>query len=273
MANSTNEDNWAARERLRRIEVLLWWRGWVRRPDLTEGFGISAAQASGDLQKYAELNPGAMIYQTSRKRYEGAETMVCVLHEPSFEEAVRSLLGVAVPVLTRDSSLRENPRVSLIALPQRACPVEVARKLMIALEEGRWVRVRYLSVNSGTDSWRKLKPGGFGSDGRRWHLRAWNEERQAWLDFNLGRMLAADWPGEVAGPLPPDEAWETFETVRLRINPELNDEQKAAIRTDYLLTGDELDLPVRSSMRRYLLNELFIEDGTGSLPRHFLLAD
>lgn len=273
MANSTNEDNWAARERLRRIEVLLWWRGWVRRPDLTEGFGISAAQASGDLQKYAELNPGAMVYQTSRKRYEGAATMVCVIHEPSFEEALRSLLGVAVPVLPRDATVRQNPRVSQIVLPQRACPLEVARKLMIALQENRWVRVRYLSVNSATDSWRKLKPGGFGSDGRRWHLRAWHDERGAWLDFNLGRMLEAEWPTDAAEEVPTDYAWETFENVRLRINPELSEEQKHAIRTDYMLIGDELELPVRKAMRRYLLNELFIEDGSGGLPRHFTLVD
>ncbi|MCU0797370.1 MAG: helix-turn-helix domain containing protein, partial [Akkermansiaceae bacterium] len=93
MGNDTNMENWAARERLRWIERAVWWRGWVGRPDLAAMFGISAAQASSDLQRYQELNPGALAYHLGRKRYEGTEGMRCVMHEPSLVEAMNVFLG------------------------------------------------------------------------------------------------------------------------------------------------------------------------------------
>ena len=93
MGNITNDNNWAAQKRLRWIEFLLWWRGWIGRNDLLETFGISAAQASSDLQRYAELNPTAMIYQTSRKRYESVEKMKCHWLRPDFEEAIKVFFG------------------------------------------------------------------------------------------------------------------------------------------------------------------------------------
>lgn len=44
--------------------------GYVGRGDLTATFGISPAQASSDLQAYLAINPAALTYSTSRKRYE-----------------------------------------------------------------------------------------------------------------------------------------------------------------------------------------------------------
>ncbi len=50
--NKTNDQNWAATERLRFIETCAWWKGIVQRQDLVGLFGISMAQASSDLQRY-----------------------------------------------------------------------------------------------------------------------------------------------------------------------------------------------------------------------------
>ena len=267
MGNKTNESNWAARERLRRVEVLLWWRGWVGRNDLTEVFGISSAQASGDLQRYAELNPGSMVYQTRLKRYQGAPEMRCVLHEPVFEEAVRELLGVVVPVAARG----ECARVAAVALPVRSIDPVVARRVMIALLEERWLRVKYASVSSGTHEWRRIAPAGLGWDGQRWHVRAWCEKNRAWRDFLPGRMSMAEWPQENAADLPEDEAWERVETLRLRINPELAPEKREALRIDYGLSGDTLDMRVREAMRPYVLANLHIDEGRRVLPGHFVI--
>ena len=88
MGNRTNVESWAGRERMCFIERAAWWEGEVNRSDLAGVFGISAAQASSDLQAYQELNPGALAYNMSRKCYEGQEEMGCVLHEPRLEEAV-----------------------------------------------------------------------------------------------------------------------------------------------------------------------------------------
>lgn len=271
MGNTSNEENWAARERLRRVEFLLWWRGWIGRQDLVEGFGISAAQASGDLQRYAGMNAGAMIYQTSRKRYEAGEGMVCVLHEPSFEEAVRVFLGGSSVGGRESFPESADGRLSMIGLPVRRLDVAIARRVLMALLEKRRLRVRYHSVSSGKDEWREIAPGGLAWDGSRWHVRAWSVEREAWRDFVLGRMSEAEMPGAAAGELPLDTGWTTFETVSLRINPELTAEQREALRIDYGLAGETLELRVRSCMKTYLLAAMWIDqEGAHSLPRHFV---
>ena len=143
MGNWNNEENWASRERLRCIERAMWWRGWVGRRDLVELFGISAAQASGDLQRYQELNPGALSYHTSRKRYEAAEGMVCRLHEPVFEEAVRHFLGAAAGTV-RDAVVETaDSRISVIALPARR-----SRRLSLRLHRATMpVRLRRLALD------------------------------------------------------------------------------------------------------------------------------
>lgn len=256
MGNASNEENWAARERLRRVEFLLWWRGWVGRQDLVEGFGISAAQASGDLQKYAALNEGAMIYHTSRKRYEAAEGMRCVLHEPSFEEAVRVFLGGAVSQGRGDGRIETaEGRLTLLGLPARRLDAGIARKIMMALLGGKQVRIKYLSLSSGKKEWRVIAPKGLAWDGSRWHVRAWSYEREDFRDFVLGRMIEAEMPKEEAGELPRDEGWETFETLVFQINPALSETQREALRIDYGLVGDRLEISVRACMKYYLLGE------------------
>ena len=67
--------------------------------------------------------------------------------------------------------------------------------------------MRYVSVNSATDEWRELVPGGLG------------------------------------GELPEDTDWLTFETVKFRINPALSAEQREALRMDYGLAGGDLGTP------------------------------
>ena len=135
MGNQTNEENWAASERLRMIEVLLWWRGWVRRGDLIDGFGISAAQASGDLQRFLELNRTGVIYHTNRKRYEAGDHFTCRLHRPSLAEAVTLLFGsnpgqAALAMRSEPAPAQASDSVDLLVMPQRVVKDRAARVLL-----------------------------------------------------------------------------------------------------------------------------------------------
>ena len=93
MGNKTNDRNWAAMERLRFIETCAWWKGVVQRQDLAGLFGVSMAQASSDLQRYLEMNPGAFVYNLRQKRYEATAEMKCVTTRPRLDEAVARFLG------------------------------------------------------------------------------------------------------------------------------------------------------------------------------------
>jgi hypothetical protein len=261
MGNVTNENNWAARERLRRVELLLWWRGWAGRVDLMEGFGISAAQASGDFQRYVDLNPGAMAYQMRRKRYEGTPAMRCVLHEPRLEEAVWLFYGGEMPVWgQRPVIAATGERRPVIAatvdvfrpLVRRAAP-QVERRVILAMEQGRRLKVCYASMNSSRAEWREIAPHALGHDGYRWHVRAWCFRNEDFRDFAPSRMEAAEWPGEAFELPVADEEWERLETLVLVPHAGLTAEQRRAIELDYGMENGRLKVEVRAAMREYFL--------------------
>lgn len=281
MGNETNLENWAARERLIWVERHLWWQGWVGRNTLREIFGISPAQASSDLQKYSELNVGAMTYHTSRRRYESGARMRCVLHEPSLEEGLAFLEEAAGVSGSWTFGQRlaggqeeKQARVTQVGLPRRGAKVEVERCLLLAALKGSEVTVQYHSLSEGEVEPRVIVPRAFGSDGRRWHVRAFDVQHEEWRDFVFGRFKKVSWPegGEDLEGLPEDEDWVSFETVRLQVNPELSEKAQEAIRMDYEMSSDTMELRVRRSMKTYLLAELFLEEGKErTLPRHFVM--
>lgn len=60
---------WAADYRQTWIEGRLTLHGFVNRAHLVDQFKISAATASGDLQRFMRERPGAMTYDAKEKRY------------------------------------------------------------------------------------------------------------------------------------------------------------------------------------------------------------
>lgn len=269
MGNMTNDENWAARERLRMIEVLLWWRGWIRRTDLIDYFGISPAQASSDLQRYLELNGTAVLYHTARKRYEAGEAFFCEVHEPQWEEALALLPG-AVPerrATATDVEASAEAVVDSVQPLRRKVKESVQRRIYLALRGKQAVEVRYLSVNSSSRRWRKIVPRGFGWDGNRWHVRAWDAEAGLWKDFVLGRMEDCRWPEALTEEPPRDVDWETFITLKIKPNRKLDKAAQDAIRLDYGMGNQGLTLRVRKAMELYWKRRLHLTDDTKVLDR------
>ncbi len=248
-----------------------------------DGFGISAAQASGDFQRYVDINPGALVYQTRRKRYEGSPEMRCVLHEPQLEEAVWLFHGGEVPVWGQRpviAATEERPVVAATvdvfrSLVRRASP-EVERRVFLAMEQGRRLKVRYASLNSSRAEWREIAPHALGHDGYRWHVRAWCFRNGDFRDFAPSRMEAAEWPGEEFEPPIADDAWERIETLILVPHEGLTGEQRRAIELDYGMKKGRLVVKVRAAMREYFLAHCRIpvvdEEGRPR-PQHLDLAE
>jgi hypothetical protein len=274
MSNSSNPELWAAQERLRFIERSLYWRASVRRRDLGEGFGISLAQASADLQRYFELNPSAAHYDTSAKHYRGDQGMRCVLHAPRLEEAMAYFLdgGTAAwppPVPARETA--GSPALSRISLPIREAAPDTQRAVFLAVLGSLRLRIHYASLSGRRPArWRWIAPHAFGHDGYRWHARAWCEENGDFRDFVLGRIHQADWPTQPANPTPPDEDWDTFVDLAVRPNKALTPDQRRAIEADFGMADGRLVLKVRRAMRDYLLDHLRLPAWEGQ-PRPPLL--
>lgn len=256
---------------MRFIETTLWWEGEVNRSDLAQVFGISMALASADLQAYQDLNPGAMAYNMSSKRYEGREQMVCVVHEPRLEEAVGKnpdgVLGV------------EDEEIGMVRMPGREPKVAVARRLVLAMRWGWRVRVRYWSVHSGTGGWRWMVPHALAHDGYRWHVRAWCEQNEDYRDFVLARMERADWPvepeegGAFDAPVE-DVEWEKWVTLTLRPSSALGEVERKAIELDYGMKGGKIRYRVRAAMLRYAADHLRLKmAGMTALPVHLEVVE
>lgn len=271
MGNESNAENWAVQERLRAVERALWWRGWIGRPDLVSVFGISAAQASSDLQKYLEINSIAMTYQLSRKRYEASDTMSCILHTPRLEEGMAAFLQQGGLGLVSGVRVADGPQISILQPPKREVSPIVDRRVFLAVVQGKKLQVKYHSVKSGREDWRWLAPHAFGHDGLRWHVRAWNPEGGFHGDFVLGRMSEARWPEEMdaEGRPPLDRDWETREELKFRVNEGLSEQRRAALRLDYGTGSDGiLRVTCRRAMTQYVEAMLRVP-ADGALPSHF----
>jgi hypothetical protein len=270
MGNVSNPDQWAVRERLAFVERVAWWRGSVNRSDLRDVFGISTAQASGDLHVYLEMNPGSLAYNGSAKRYESSAGMTCVLHQPRLEEAIRQFLGETAPAPVFGAGEPGSLVDHSVAPMRKASPV-VERHVFQALLHHRRLRIRYWSVRSSRNSVREIAPQALGHDGYRWHVRAWCFEESGYKDFVLSRIERAEWPGAPFHPGVRDAAWENFLDVVLVPNQTLDEAQRRTIERDYGMEGGQLRFRVREAMLEYCLGHLRVR-GTAQRPDHLELA-
>ena len=71
--------NAAKLARLRFIDSMMDYYGWMNREHLTDFFGISVPQASNDLGDYQMELPDNIVYNLSAKRYERSATYRRVL--------------------------------------------------------------------------------------------------------------------------------------------------------------------------------------------------
>jgi len=182
--------------------------------------------------------------------------MVCELHAPRLEEALRMFLGTGVPLPTVASAPGAGTKVDFFTPPVRRAEPGVERRIFLALDQGRRITVEYWSVSSSGKKRREIAPHALGHDGLRWHARAWCFENGDFRDFALSRMDGADWPGENFAAPVKDEAWERETTLIFRANRELNEERRRAMERDYGMIGGTLEVRVREAMREYVLAQL-----------------
>lgn len=226
---------WSQEARLTAIDRAAFWEGRVNRGDLIRRFGISVPQATNDLRDYQARAPRNLRYDTREKAY---------LAEPDFQplfgppDAESWLLDRDVP---------HGLPVGLTPMPARRIDPWRLRQVVQAHRAGLALHVLYQPMDKPEPRWRWISPTAFGSDGLRWHLRAWNHDagRHEHLLFPRMVELGATRP---AGPLPRDGEWERRVLVRLRPAARLSPGQRRVIEADYGMEGGEAVLEVRAAM-------------------------
>ena len=260
---------WGTERRLEFIEFRVYWEGGIRRADLTDTFGVSVPQASGDLGLYQELAPGNMVYDSSEKKYVATEQFRPKFCDVSAEKYLAYLRDSAGEQLQlADSWMSQIPAAETMPLPTRKVRPEVLKPLVAAVRNNQSVEISFRSLNRerAERACRRISPHAFAFDGMRWHVRAFCHRDSQFKDFVLSRcdgVRDAQAPGCDAAQ---DHLWHERVEVVLQANPRLNPHQRAAIEEDYAMAKHRLSFSVRKALLFYFEKHLRLDYPEEGLP-------
>jgi len=247
---------WSTQKRLQFLEFKLYWEGKVNRGDLTAEFGISIPQASVDFTKYQEMAPQNISYNSSAKHYEPAETFSPIFIELSADAYFSTILCSPTESIATCGS----DYVAAVPNPSRVIGLDVLRILVQAIKNKQVVSVDYRSFNNPqAGNTRLISPHAFGTDGSRWHVRAFCHESNSFKDFVLGRIASAVMGSESDIDGNSDHKWLNYAEVIIGPNPALNEAQKNIVAMDYGMTDFELKFKCRIALLYYLTKKLGID--------------
>jgi WYL domain-containing protein len=260
--NFTTRLRWGAEQRLEFIEFRLFWDGWVNRSDITERFGVSIPQASNDLTQYREIAPTNIRYDSSEKRYLPTPEFCPKLLKPNAERYLAQLKAISEDVIApSDTWIADLPDVGVTPVPTRRVQPYALRQFLTAVRSKRSIAIEYQSMNDLRPDpiWREITPHAFGSDGLRWHLRAYCHIEHNFKDFIISRCLQIGQMGKPLADPADDTDWSTFFEVILVPNPKLSKAQQTTIQRDYGMQDGRCVLRVRRALLYYLDKRLRLD--------------
>lgn len=251
---SVDKLRWGTERRLEFIEFRVYWEGGIRRADLTDAFGVSVPQASGDLSLYQELAPGNLTYDSSEKKYVATDAFRPRFCDVSADRYLAYLKDAAGEQLKlADSWMSQIPAAETMALPTRRVSADVLKQLVSAVRRNRSVEVFYQSMNQNSYErvWRRITPHAFAFDGLRWHTRAFCHRDNKFKDFVLSRCEEVRNEEGPSCDAAADHDWHELVDVVLQANPRLKPHQQMAIEQDYAMVDHRLRFSVRKAMLFY----------------------
>lgn len=250
------------RERLAFLELRAFFTGELRRGDIEARFGVKPAAASRDLSSYREIAPDNLDYDAPARCYRPSASFKPVF-EFSTERVLAWLLqgfGDGLDLKLRQVAPCEGP--GQLVKPD----LEVLGVITRALVAKKAVRVNYLSLSSGSKR-RELVPVALADNGLRWHVRAFDRERDRFGDFVLTRIAKAqEIDGEVqeSEQIGADEQWARIVDLELVAHPGV--EWPKAVEADYGMNEGVLRIKSRAALAGYVLRRWNID----SSPDHRL---
>ena len=181
---NSKSKNWSAAQRLAFIDFRLKWYGKISRADLIDHFKISVPQASLDIASYRDLAPNNIHYDLSAKKYVRGKGFVELYSQSS---SATVFLADLLVKGENDPSLQS--MFSLLPSVERSIDDSVATKIVHAIKNEQAVQIKYQSMTTAEPSIRKIIPKTLVFTGSRWHVRAFCQKRQKYLDFLFARIL------------------------------------------------------------------------------------
>ena len=253
---------WGVEQRLEFIEFRLYWEGGINRADITNFFGVSVPQASKDLSQYQELAPGNIEYDRSDKRYFATRKFRPRFFIPDSDQYLSQLQSVVDNIARpQETWLSKLPEIAWMPIPHRRIEPTVLRVLVAAVNSHDAVDVLYQSMNPERPEpvWRGISPHAFGSDGLRWHVRAFCHIDRKFKDFLLSRCLECRGGKVAQAEASEDTQWQETIQITLKPNPCLSKSQRRIIASDYDMDNNQLTLTFRKSLLYYFNKRLRLD--------------
>lgn len=264
-AGDTKGFRWGLERRLEFIEFRLFWEGGINRSDLVEEFGVSIPQASKDLALYQEQASDNIRYDRSQKRYFASDTFRPNFIQLDAAAYLERLAQTLRPVQGEIDSLGTSIfSMDMLRIPQRRIKADVLRSLLACTRGSRSLEILYQSMSGARPDplWRRISPHAFGSDGLRWHVRAFCHIDKKFKDFILSRCLDTRGSGPLGVAASDDQIWNANFSVVLAPNPRLNTSQQEIIAQDYGMENGCVAVPVRRAMLYYFSKRLRLDAAT-----------
>lgn len=264
MATPIPDVSQTQRERLAFLELRVFFMGELQRGDIEARFGVKPAAASRDLSLYRDIAPFNLDYDAPARCYRPSVSFKPVF-EFSSERVLAWLLqgfGDGLELNLRQVAPCEGP--GQLTKPD----LNVLGIITRALVAKKAVRVNYLSLSSGSKH-REVVPVALADNGLRWHVRAYDRDRDRFGDFVLTRITKAqEIDGDVAESeqIGADEQW--ARVVDMEIIPHPSIEWPKAVEADYAINGGVLRIKSRAALAGYVLRRWNVD----SSPDHRLDA-
>jgi hypothetical protein len=252
----------ALRARLQHIDDRFVWVGFVRLADHVAKFGISDVQGKIDLQTYRNFSatpppdrrPGPAAAHNSLRGgpgiYERPERFT-----PLFEG--RRSLDDFVETKLKDARELINSTFVAASPPTRFLDPDSIRAVLAAIELNECAKLSYQSMTSPTAGERVISPHSLVKASGRWHVRAFDYQRMAFVDFSLSRIAASSPTDEKSAvPCDLDSDWHSLVDVEFIPHPELSSDQKKMVASEFGMVKGQVTVSIRRALLFYLLDEM-----------------
>lgn len=231
------------------IDLVLLYEGEITNERLRTFLNVSNVQASRVLAAYSEEFPDNLERQEGggKSKYRIARAFKSHVSDG----AVWSYMKIA----SADSAITTvNDLVDLADVRP-----EIFRILRSAVREAKGVRALYRSMNNPLGKLRTLFPHAIMFVGRRWHVRAYDEERREFRDFNVGRLQDIDLL-HTSSPRTSldDHEWSAEVSIQLIAHPDLSIEQQKLIRDEFFKGAAARVIRCRGALVKYMVREMEI---------------
>lgn len=242
------------RRRYEFIEFQLMWEGTVGRKLLIQKFEISPQQATLDLTSYLDIAPKNMTYDPRQRTYVASSNF-----RPTFVKGAASEYLLHLEMLHYGYRKVEEiwpatiPAFDAVTVASRKTDPAILKTVLRAIRDRQCVEVMYVSLSSQSELPRRLFPHAIASDGHRWHMRAFDRDKERYSDFVLSRIEKISLKECQANKIPDDKSWSSFIQLGLQPDSNLNERQKERLQIEYDMEDGRLSIEVRQAMLFYYL--------------------